>query len=149
MLYNTETLKQKLNSLNYKYKMAIWTYKADFTEVVDDIENLLEIRAFDENGEFRAYRSMLNSDFKVREIVDDEAYGDGYIDEKHYLDIDTTKCSVGDSLKVATGGGAYHLPEMVADSQLLKVRYFYKYDSDGIARKFDWRIIGFCKEGQV
>ncbi len=148
MLYEKQELVEKLTSLDYKYTMAIWTDKADFVECVDDLDRLLEVRSFDERGEFKAYRSTIDSKFKIRVITSDSEYGNGYIDETHYLDIDTTKCEKQNPLKVTTGGGKYHLPEAVVDCELLKVRYFYKYDDDGVARKFDWRIVGFEKEGK-
>lgn len=150
MCYDIEQLKAKLDSSSGKYIMAIWTDKADFVEKVDCVEKLLEVRVFDSSYEFRAYRSTVLADFKIREITDDSVYGDGFFDENQYLDIDAKASGVlGEvCVKQATGGGRFHLPENQVESTMLTVRYYYKYDSDGIAGVFDWRLVGFDdKEG--
>lgn len=143
MRMNESQLTEKLATINRKYILAIWTDKADFTDEVNDIDKLLEIRAFDEDGEFRAFRSVVKNDFKFRDIVDnDTSFADGAYDESHYLDIDTTRNSQND-LKFAIGGGSYHLPEGVT-ATMLKVRNYYKFDEDGVARKCEWRLVGFA-----
>ena len=133
----------------YKYSLAIWTDKTDF--IVDKNEalkeeKLLEIRCFDESGEFRAYRSSIASNFKEREITDDEAYADFFIDESQYLDIDEKMST--ESIKYTTGGGTFTLPEGVNEKMML-VRTYYKYDDNGIARKYDWRLVGFTNDETV
>lgn len=141
MNMNELQLAEKLAGMNEKYILAIWTDKADFVSKVADIDKLLEVRVFNENGEFRAYRSMVKNDFKCRDINDSISFADGAFDETHYLDIDST-CNSQVGLKYTTGGGSYHLPEGVTET-MLKVRYYYKFDEDGVARKCDWRLVGF------
>lgn len=134
--------------MQYRYSLAIWTDRADC--IIDksaplDEDKLLEIRCFDDSGEYRAYRSVVNKDFIEREITDDKAF-DGFFNEFHYLDIDE-KQSKG-TVKFTTGGGTYHLPEEVSDKQKLKVRNYYKFDENGIARPVDWRLVGFADKKQ-
>ena len=68
----------------YTYAFAIWTDKADF--ILDknaDLceERLLEIRCFDETGEYRAVRATPDAPFSAREIASDEDWADGDYDE--------------------------------------------------------------------
>lgn len=134
----------------YKYTMAIWTDKADFIidKALTDEDKLLEIRCFDESGEFRAYHSLIGEEFKCREITDDKSYADFHLDEAQYLDIDTEKTrNKKDGFIYATGGGKYHLPEVALNlpegEKMLLIRTYYKYDEEGVAHKCDWRIVGF------
>ena len=146
---NEQQLVEKLRSLSDRYILAIRTDKADFETHIDSADNLLEVRAFNENGEFRAYRSLVGDEFKVREIDgNDGTYADGYFDESHYLDIDTAKTDkMDDGFVYTTGGGRFTMP--ASAGKLLKVRYYYMFDEDGIARKYDWRLVGFTdKEGE-
>jgi hypothetical protein len=149
MYYNIDQLKMKLDSLTGKYIIAIWTDKADFVENVDSFEKLLEVRVFTCVYEFRAYRSTISSEFKFREIIDDSAYGDGFYDENQYLDIDSKASGELDACeKQTTGGGRFTLPQGEAESTMITVRYYYNFDSDGVAGVFDWRLVGFeDKEG--
>lgn len=145
---NEQQLVERLNELKNRFVLAIRTDKADFEENIICAKNLLEVRAFNENGEFRAYRSVVGEDFTVREIDDEaDAYAEGCFDETHYIDIDSAKTeTMNDGFTYTTGGGRFHLPE--AAGKLLKVRYYYTFDSDGLARKCDWRLVGFAdKEG--
>lgn len=145
---DNQQLENVLNNLSERYIFAIWTDKADFVSKVDDVENLLELRAFDKNGEFRAYRSVINEDFKCREISDETTKPDNAFDENHYLDIDTSKESNKDnenSLRFTTGGGNFHMPDYVNETMIV-VRYYYEFDDNGIARKSDWRLVGFSSK---
>ncbi len=158
MTVKIEKIKQELQS--YKYCLCIWTDKTDFLKDnnLPDADKLLEIRCFDENGEFYAYRSNISKDFTAREITDDNVY-DGYFDEEHYLDVDTTKGITDGNVK-ATGGGSYYLP--VENAEKIIVRFFYKFDcieckdkngnvqkvENGIARKCDMRLVGFVEGGK-
>jgi len=124
----------------YKYAFAIWTDRADF--IVDKSEalnedKLLEIRCFDKNGEYHAYRSFVTSDFTEREITQDDKY-DGWYDEPQYLDIDAQKSNGLDIM--ATGGGKYHLP---VEAKKITVRFYYKFNEDGVAEKVDFRLVEF------
>ena len=141
MNINELQLAEKLAEMNGKYILAIWTDKADFVSEVADIDKLLEVRVFDENEEFRAYRSVVKNDFKCRDINDSISFADGAYDEAHYLDIDTTFNSQA-GLKYTTGGGIFHLPDDVTET-MIKVRNYYKFDEAGVARKCDWRLVGF------
>ena len=142
----TETeLMTFLSKLNYRYKLAIYSDRADFVSEVTEPEKLLELRVFDENGEFRAYRDVLGKPFKCREInKKNENLFAGSFEENQYLDIDTNyKFKDDETKRQATGGGQYHLPEDAKDMTMLKVRYYYNYNSEGIAQKCDWRLAGF------
>ncbi len=144
-----QQLAEKLQNLNNRFILTIRTDKADFETDIYSVDNLLEVRAFNETGEFRAYRSLVGEDFKVREIEgNDSIYADGYFDESHYLDIDNAKTNeVNDGFVYTTGGGRFTLPSPAG--KMLKVRYYYTFDEDGIARKSDWRLVGFTdKEGE-
>ena len=172
-----------LNAVNrYTYAFAIWTDKADFfikdkTAPLDEAR-LLEIRCFDESGEYFARRDGVDGTFTAREITNDksqkgetvfweeaqegqesyvlnktigtddsEVCADGSFDEAQYLDIDTKRS--GNGLTYTTGGGMYHLPEDAANKALILVRTYYAFDDNGIARKFDWRLVKFTNEETV
>ena len=134
----------------YTYAFAIWTDKADFVldknaDLCED--RLLEIRCFDENGEFRAVRATPDLPFSEREITSDESCGDDCFDEAQYLDIDTARTEKeADGWVYATGGGRYHLPE---EAKMILVRNYYRYDEEGIARKYDWRLVIFTNDETV
>lgn len=139
------TLKLKEPEVADKYKLAIWTDRADFigrNAPVIDPDKLLELVAFDESGEVRFRRFCAGEDFFVREILTEPAAEDesgGYFDKAQFLDIDT-KRSDG-CVKYAIGGGKYHLP--VPDAEKLVVRYYYKFDEDAMAYVYDKRLVRF------
>ena len=134
----------------YTYAFAIWTDKADF--ILDknaDLreDKLLEIRCFDENGEFRAVRATPDADFSEREITSDDHWADDFYDEAQYLDIDTERTKKeADGWVYATGGGKYHLPE---EAKMILVRNYYRFDEEGIARKYDWRLVEFMDQETI
>ena len=148
---NIEKIREAVEK--YTYSFAIRTDRADFiTDKSADIDEakLLEIRCFDESGEFHAARSTVDSEFSCREITDDEKYADGYFDEAQYLDIDDKRTAAdNEGWTYATGGGKYHLPEGVNGNKLILVRYYYKFDEEGVARKYDWRLVKFTDEETV
>lgn len=133
----------------YTYSLCVWTDRTDMllneTDALSDTDKLLDIRCFDEKGEFYACRSSVNADFTAREITDDSELS---FDESHYLDIDSAKTeNEKDGYVYATGGGRYNLP--VKNAEKIIVRFYYDFDSNGIARKRDWRLVGFeVKEGK-
>ena len=143
---------------SYKYGYIVRTYQTDFiTEPVClEDDTLLEIRMFDENGEYRAYRSSIDSPFKEREIYGEKDLGilpDGAIvdgrfifDEAMYLDKDDKRST--DDVIFATGGGSYHLPSNAKDKDMFLVRYYCDFDEDGAARITDWRLRGFINSGE-
>ena len=150
-----------LEGKTYKYSLCLRTDGAEFANGINcsDPEKILELRCFDENGELRIFRSNVDADFQAREIIDGKSpelktlseqsgklesasnaeYLESY-DENHYLDIASVS---SDGIVTATGGGKYFLP--VSKAKLVKVKYYIKYDENGIARKFDWRLVGFCE----
>ena len=155
----------------YRYAFAIYTDHVDF--ILDKTaelqeEKLLEIRCFDERGEFRACRSVLDAPFSVREIVSTagsavqsecvfaENSFAGWYDEAQYLDIDAARTKAeNNGWTYTTGGGRLHLPDEAARNGMVLVRFFYRFDTDGVARKADWRLVGFTdtetvgKEGET
>lgn len=134
----------------YTYAFAIWSDKADFVldknaDLCED--RLLEIRCFDESGEYRAIRTTLDTPFSEREITCDDSCGDGCFDEAQYLDIDTERTKKeADGWVYTTGGGRYHLPE---GAKMILTRTYYRYDEEGIARKYDWRLVKFTDQETV
>ena len=134
----------------YIYAFGIWTDKADFVldkSVNIDEDRLLELRCFDESGEYRAVRATPDVSFSEREITDDGSYRDGQQDEAQYLDIDTARTKKeADGWVYATGGGRYHLPE---EAKMILVRNYYRYDEEGIARKYDWRLMKYTDQETV
>ena len=145
---NNSTISAALQK--YTYAFAIWTDHADFipdknADLCED--KLLEIRCFDERGEFRAVRTTPDMPFSEREITSDEGWADGYYDEAQYLDIDTARTKKeADGWLYATGGGKYHLPE---EAKMILVRSYYRFDEEGIARKYDWRLVNFTDDETV
>ena len=137
-------LEAELSQLSYPYRLAVYTDKADFVDAVSDIDKLLELRAFGPAGEFRAYRDVVSVPFKTRKIRSDDIY-DGWFDEVHYLDIDDKESDRFDNprIKKTTGGGCFTLPEEVKEKALIRVRYYYCFDENGIAQKCDWRLVSF------
>jgi len=131
----------------YRYGYAIWTDRADFINpegVSLNDEKLLELRLFDEFGEYRAYRTSVDGSFKERIISDTEGeseYADFFYDEMQYLDIDMAKSN--DCVKKTTGGGQYHIPPEAEGKDMLVIRYYCRFDSNGIAHICDWRLCGF------
>lgn len=134
-----EKLSQKLKELNKKYCLVIRTDHVDFEKEVTSCDNLLEIRAFDESGEFRAYRSVIGAEFVCRNT--EKTVYDGSYTQTHYLDIDSIRSNCG--VTYATGAGSYHLPEGI-NANALEIEFYYNFgEADGIARVCDWRIKGF------
>lgn len=136
--------KEKLEN---KIIFAIWTDKADFLLNINDLreDKLLELRAFDENSEYRVYRSAIDNPFFERKI-DDRADEQQYFDEEQYIDIDSTR-SEG-NVRYTTGGGKFHLPQDSLNVTKIVIRYYYDYDNEGIASVTDWRIVELKKEGE-
>lgn len=139
----------------YKYAYALYTDCADFiTDKSENIceETLLEIRCFDESGEYRAFRDTLDEPFCEREITteNEPTYADGSYDEAQYLDVDDKKTVAESNGRLfALGGGNYRLPNDARRNKMLLVRNYYNFDNDGIAYKFDWRLVSFTNEETV
>lgn len=124
------------SKLENKIIFAIWTDRADFLLDVDDLQEnkLLELRAFDENSEYRIYRSTVDTDFYERYVEDSN-----YFDTEQFMDIDST-ANKGNTRKTI-GGGSFHLPPMYESATKIVIRNYIKYDDDGIASVYDWRIV--------
>lgn len=139
------TLKLAEPEVAGKYKLAIWTDRADFIgrdAPITEPDKLLELVAFDESGEVRFRRFCVGEDFFVRELLTESAAEDdagGYFDKTQFLDIDTKRSN--GCVKFAIGGGKYHLP--VPDAEKLVVRYYYRFDEDGMAYVYDKRLVRF------
>lgn len=130
----------------YPYILAVWTDRADFVTEIIGTDKLLEVRAFGEKGEYRAFRTNTDDGFKICES-DDE--GKNFFDEYHYLDIDTTLG--GGDLFSTTGSGSYHIPYddvRKLDKKLLIVRFYYESDEDGVNRKTSFRLVGFTDKAK-
>ncbi|MDD4774344.1 MAG: CRISPR-associated protein Csx19 [Eubacteriales bacterium] len=147
--------------------MAIYTDRVVCGRITDgkaepgiaDAERLLELRMFDRDSEFRAYRDTVGKVFNCR-TADDRFFkenldGSGFdgifenriYDEIHYLDIDETKTAdagEGFMAYTATGGGQYKLP---VRARRIKLRSYIDYAPDtGNLQIADWRIVGFLPE---
>ena len=118
---------------------------------IDKIEqNLLEIRIFNDDEEFRGFRSYKGMEFQTRLIRDNEIQDAKTFDEIHYLDQNsglTKPLSNGYTKFVTTGGGTYVLP-VNASVRKVKVRNYLKAgkDSNGLLAPYDWRIVAFMEE---
>lgn len=126
--------------LENKSIFAIWTDHADFLFDISGVQEdkLLELRAFDENSEYRVYRSTVDEPFFERKI-DDEADDKKFFDEEQYIDIDSTR-SEG-NLRYTIGGGKFHLPPANVNATKIVIRNYAKFDDDGVASVCDWRIV--------
>ena len=147
MTLNIQEIEKKIDSLNYKYMMAIFTNRVEFIDELSNADDLLELRAFDNSGEFRAYRDVIGKEFMVREINDDSVF-DGFFDQAQYLDIDKKEMNARRfGLKpgeiITTGGGRIRLPDDAKGNELFLVRFYFNYNENGIAEKVDWRLVCF------
>ena len=130
----------------YKYAFAIWADRADFitdkTAPMNE-ETLLELRCFDEDGEYRAFRDTLPGAFSEREIrkEPEATYADGNYDKAQYLDIEEWKSR--DGLVFTTGGGSYRLLDDAQGKKMILVRHYYDFDEEGMTRRSDWRLVKF------
>lgn len=115
------------------------------TEAESDFTKLLELRVFNEEAEYRAFRDNLGDTEFFERIAsdDDQKYAVRY-DELQYLDIDaarTAKCGEENAL-ITTGGGKFYLFDKENKRKVL-VRTYLKKGEHGIEFAFDWRIIGY------
>ena len=145
---------QKYNGTFY----ALYTNKLVCSKELKETDNLLELRIFDENYEVKYRREFVGEEFKFRIIDDDEfkqklvnetdeftsKFENRIFDEKHYLDIDTTK-SYGNNY-VTTGGGEYTLP--IENAEKILIRNYLDYDENGIAYISDFRIMKILAKGE-
>ena len=133
----------------YENAFAIWTDRADFiTDKNADlqVDKLLELRCFDVRGEYKAFRDVPGDVFCEREITaeNESAYADGSYDESQYLDIDEARTKdAANGIVYSAGGGSYHLPTGAVGKSMVLVRHYYRFDNEGIAFRYDWRLVDF------
>ena len=111
-------------------------------------EKLLDIRVFDRDREFRAWRDNIAEGFLFRSL--DDNYSPLHFDEVHLLDVDTTRVQSTDGKTTfqTMTGGAYTLP-VPPDTNRVWVRtYFEANRENGIEYPTDWRVIGFLRENE-
>ena len=83
-------------------------------------DKILEIRVFNENEEYKLFRTDIGkTDFYYRHICDEVETRD-YFDEVQYLDIDTS-IGADSGIVTSTGGGKYNLP--IANAKKILIRY--------------------------
>jgi CRISPR-associated protein (TIGR03984 family) len=109
---------------------------------ITDSEHLLEVRIFTDEKEIRIMRPTIDDDFSYR-LIDDTNGSYEFIDEEHYLDIDTTKSSGTEY--TATGGGKYTLP--LENAERVLIRNYISYDEQGLAQITDFRVVKYLKRG--
>ena len=131
---------------------ALYTDKLTCGDNVTDIQHLMEVRIFNENGEKKLSRYSLKEDFICR-VADDEYFRQKLENENdslenrtlediQYLDRDKTM-SCGRNYR-SMGGGEYTLPDEGYNK--IHIRNYIDYDNNGIAYISDFRIVELLKE---
>lgn len=112
-------------------------------------EKLLDIRVFDEKRELRIYRDYIGHEFgDPIELNDDEtAGGEGLSEEGYQYDdeqfLDKKSYDKGSGRIQATGGGYYRFPASESGKTKVKIRNYVRYDDNGQAYIYAWRVVGF------
>lgn len=123
-------------------KLVFEKYDYKNTYNVED-EKILECRIFNKKGEYKAIKSVIGEDFRCRYI--DENICQDVIEEKQFLDIDTTKCEMlndGTYNVKTTGGGSYHLPfNKIDNTKIIIHNYVDYYPETGQAYICDYRLV--------
>lgn len=138
--------------------VAYFTDRADCVSgiSVEEVNKLLELRAFNETGEFYAFRSLTDEPFICRSIDDGGIPADDetHMLETHYLDIDADRTYNPDQKEnggwyeyQTMTGGVYHLPIRNADRVLL-CNYITYDNAESIAQVCDYRFVKFLSEGE-
>ena len=127
------------SKLENKIIFAIWTDRADILPNVLQEDKLLELRAFDENSEYRVYRSTADTDFYERFAEDSAKSERDYFDTEQFIDINSNFNQ--SNIRKTIGGGTFHLPFAYANAVKIVIRNYVEYDDDGIASVIDWRIV--------
>lgn len=147
---------KKINVKNAKY-IAMMTDKfTSGTNLSEDIFNgikdrLLEIRVFCEEYELLITRGYLGEDFTWRIAADyyeengQKKTVDNFIEEEHFIDINEEysgeKLENGNLGIMSIVGGRYELP--IESERKVKIRNYFTYDENGIAKVVDFRICSF------
>lgn len=126
--------------------IAMYTEKFECSvqQSISDFEHLLEIRIFTDEKELKIMRPTMEDYFSYR-LIDDTLGKYEYIDEKHYLDIDTNPEKSTGTEYTATGGGKYTLP--IENAERVLVRNYISYDEQGLAQITDFRVVKYLKRG--
>lgn len=119
-------------------------FRCTHYQPVEDIAHALEIRLFDEHGEFKAVRSNIGREFVWRYISDENVDDDCIADEYQYLDIDETNTAGTDYISI--GGGHYEMPD--AGYERVLIRHYGEYDDDGMFALKDFRIVKLLRKGE-
>ena len=117
----------------------------------------LDVRIFNEETEYRLFRSDIGHPFHSRIIVDTKESEDTFL-EVQFLDIDTRRSvkneatwskEKGRTVK-ATGGGEYRLPMENMKNVCVVIKNYIAYDENtNIAYIKDWRLCGFKEYDEV
>lgn len=119
-----------------------------------NVDKLLELRVFNEKGEYRLIRPDIGQNFRIRCIIDNKLEEQNqpisYFDKDLYLDIS----KVNGCMVSSANGGEYELPSgklNIGEGMMLTIRNYLSYNdqgknADGQARISDWRIVGFKEE---
>lgn len=114
-------------------------------EEIADPEQVLEIRAFDDDREIWFHRDSLDKDFYFRSVDDSSLEPTGYFDETQMLDIASDKPIVnnGKATFIAMGGGRYTLPVGEKVNAVVVRNYLRYNEQTGRAEACDFRILKF------
>ena len=129
-----------------KQMLCIYTTRFACTaaKTVNDTAHLLEIRMFDEQGEFKALRGKIGSDFVWRYISDESIDKCYTYDETQFLDVDLKKTSGTEYVSI--GGGHYEMP--AANYDRVEIRHYGTYDENGAFVLKDFRVVKLLKKGE-
>jgi len=125
--------------------VAYFTDRADFAASLDElnVSALLELRVFDTDSEFRAYRSIVNEAFICRLYRDSDFAKDEMMEEIQYLDIDGNNgikpCDNGMYEYKTMNGGFYHLP--ISNAEKIKICNYLMYNEENMAQVYDYRFV--------
>lgn len=111
---------------------------------ITDTAHLLEARVFNEDKEIKLMRPTIADEFCYRVIDDTILSKEDYMEEDHYLDIDSEQ-SEGNTY-FTTGGGSYTLP--LTDAEKIRIRNYRSLDKECIAQITDFRVVRFLKKGE-
>lgn len=132
-------------SLTDQYVVDQWTEHS--SQVLEGkADNVLEIRIFSSECEYKLIRSDIGKAFTER-VIDDRTERRDHFDELQYLDIDWSRPLDAEGRVSTTGGGKFKLPIETKGRAKIKVRYYLgQYPETGQARIEDWRVAEFIGE---
>lgn len=108
-------------------------------------KKLLDIRTFNPKRENRMYRDYAGRPFfKPIDIDDDDNMKDcdSYYDYQ-YLDKKEAELKDNELWVHTSGGGSYQFPEEEKEKNKIKIKNYIKYDENGQAYIFAWRLAEF------